>query len=197
MLHCAATAWLWSATLLQDDLDATVARAYQRTLALLRARGSRSRRSTVPELGELRGLNGHRRFFGRREFCLAPPVAGERHGDAYDPRVALRIQRGATMSAADYVDLVRERALTGSAAWKPGWQGSMRCCRPTVPIVAPTIASVAPGSERDELFFRVNGLLLRNTSMVNMLDGCAISIPCPAPDELPVGLMVWHGAIAR
>jgi Asp-tRNA(Asn)/Glu-tRNA(Gln) amidotransferase A subunit family amidase len=28
-----------------------------------------------------------------------------------------------------------------------------------------------------------------------MLDGCAISLPCHAPGELPVGLMLWHGAL--
>ena len=28
-----------------------------------------------------------------------------------------------------------------------------------------------------------------------MLDGCAISIPCHTPDELPVGLTVWAGAL--
>jgi amidase/aspartyl-tRNA(Asn)/glutamyl-tRNA(Gln) amidotransferase subunit A len=28
-----------------------------------------------------------------------------------------------------------------------------------------------------------------------MLDGCALSLPCHAVDELPVGLMVWHGAL--
>jgi amidase/aspartyl-tRNA(Asn)/glutamyl-tRNA(Gln) amidotransferase subunit A len=28
-----------------------------------------------------------------------------------------------------------------------------------------------------------------------MLDGCAVSIPCHVPDELPVGLMVWSGAL--
>jgi aspartyl-tRNA(Asn)/glutamyl-tRNA(Gln) amidotransferase subunit A len=28
-----------------------------------------------------------------------------------------------------------------------------------------------------------------------MLDGCALSLPCHTPDELPVGLMVWHGAM--
>ena len=66
---------------------------------------------------------------------------------------------------------------------------------PTVPIVAPTIASVAPGSERDAEFFRVNALLLRNTSVVNMLDGCALSLPCHQAGELPVGLMVWHAAL--
>ena len=28
-----------------------------------------------------------------------------------------------------------------------------------------------------------------------MLDGCALSLPCHTPGELPVGLMVWHGAL--
>ena len=64
-----------------------------------------------------------------------------------------------------------------------------------MPLVAAPIAAVAPGQERDEEFFRVNALLLRNTSVVNMLDGCAISIPCQAQGELPVGLMLWHGAL--
>ena len=63
---------------------------------------------------------------------------------------------------------------------------------PTVPIVAPSIASVL---HDDDEFFRVNGLLLRNTSVVNMLDGCAISLPCHTPGQLPVGLMLWHAAL--
>jgi len=66
---------------------------------------------------------------------------------------------------------------------------------PTVPITAPLRASVAPGAERDEEFFRVNALLLRNPSAINFLDGCAISLPCHAPGDLPVGLMLWHGAM--
>ena len=71
-------------------------------------------------------------------------------------------------------------------------QGFDAILSPTVPIVAPPIASVL---HDDTEFFRVNGLLLRNTSVVNMLDGCGISLPCHAPDELPVGLMVWHAAL--
>ena len=74
---------------------------------------------------------------------------------------------------------------------------------PTVPIVAPSIASVAPAdgqdpaqdARRDAEFHRVNALLLRNTSVVNMLDGCAISIPCHLPGVLPVGLMIWQSAL--
>ena len=64
-----------------------------------------------------------------------------------------------------------------------------------MPIAAPTIASVAPGSARDAEFFRINALLLRNSSVVNVLDGCALSLPCHQAGELPVGLMVWQGAM--
>ena len=44
--------------------------------------------------------------------------------------------------------------------------------------------------------FAANGKLLRNTSVVNLLDGCALSLPCQRDGELPVGLMVWAGALA-
>jgi len=72
-----------------------------------------------------------------------------------------------------------------------------------VPITAPLLASVAPAdgqdaamdAARDAEFFRVNALLLRNTSAVNLLDGCALSLPCHTAGELPVGLMVWHAAL--
>ena len=58
---------------------------------------------------------------------------------------------------------------------------------PTVPLLAPP---VAPLLSDDEAFFKVNRLLLRNPAIINYLDGCAISLPCQAPGELPVGLMV-------
>ncbi len=68
---------------------------------------------------------------------------------------------------------------------------------PTVPLLAPPMAPLLPGSaEADERFFAVNALLLRNPSVVNQLDGCAISLPCQAEGDLPVGLMLWAGALA-
>jgi amidase/aspartyl-tRNA(Asn)/glutamyl-tRNA(Gln) amidotransferase subunit A len=63
---------------------------------------------------------------------------------------------------------------------------------PTVPIVAPELEPLIASDER---FFATNALLLRNPSVVNMLDGCAVSLPCHAASELPVGLMVWGGAM--
>ena len=179
--------------MLQDDLDDTVARAYERTLQLLRSQGVTITEVDLPELGELAGINSTGGFSAAESFAWHRKMLAS-HAASYDPRVALRIQRGASMGAADYVDLLQARAdwITRMQTRLAGFDALLS---PTVPIVAPSIAELAPGAERDAAFFRVNGLLLRNTSMVNMLDGCAISIPCHAPGELPVGLMVWHGAM--
>ena len=179
--------------LLQDDLDSTVARAWQRSLGRLRQGGASITEIDLPELGELAGINATGGFSAAESYAWHRRLLAQQ-GPSYDPRVALRIGRGASMGAADYVDLVQARA-----AWIRRMDARLAAfdavLSPTVPIVAPGIAALAPGAERDDAFFKVNGLLLRNTSIINMLDGCAISIPCHAPDELPVGLMVWHGAM--
>jgi Asp-tRNA(Asn)/Glu-tRNA(Gln) amidotransferase A subunit family amidase len=64
---------------------------------------------------------------------------------------------------------------------------------PTVPIVAPPIAELEAS---EEAFFKANGLLLRNPSTINLLDGCAVSIPCHAPGTLPAGMMVAGPAMS-
>ena len=68
--------------------------------------------------------------------------------------------------------------------WTRGSRGSTRssCRRP--PIVAPTIAEVAD----PKTFGARNAALLRNPSIANFFDLCAVSLPLPAP--LPVGLML-------
>ncbi len=64
---------------------------------------------------------------------------------------------------------------------------------PTVPIIAPRLQ---PLIEDDDAFFATNALLLRNPSLVNLLDGCALSLPCHRDGDWPVGLMVWGPAMA-
>ena len=56
---------------------------------------------------------------------------------------------------------------------------------PTCPIVAPTLAEIAAPED----FARRNAMTLRNTSVWNFFDCCAISLPLPR-DGLPVGLML-------
>ena len=47
-----------------------------------------------------------------------------------------------------------------------------------------------PWSELGLAPLAANGLILRNPTLINFLDGCALSLPCHAPGEAPVGLMV-------
>ena len=53
--------------------------------------------------------------------------------------------------------------------------------------MAPTVAEC---TESEEEYDRINLLLLRNTGVANMLDGCAASLPCHVAGEAPVGLSV-------
>ena len=58
---------------------------------------------------------------------------------------------------------------------------------PTIAITAPTIAEA---DASDEAYGALNLLLLRNTGLTNILDGCAVSLPCHRSGEAPVGLTV-------
>ncbi len=177
-------------TQMQDDLDETVSRSFERSLQVLRQAGAHIEEIELQEISELAAINATGGLSAAESFAWHRTLIAGHQAD-YDPRVALRILRGARMSAADYIDLLAARK---------DWIARMEAhlsrfdavLSPTVPIVAPPISSVL---NDDAEFFRVNGLLLRNTSVVNMLDGCAISLPCHAPGQLPVGLMLWHSAL--
>ncbi len=176
-------------TLFLDDLDATVARAFERTLATLRAAGATIDTIALPAVQDqpAYGFAAPEAFAWHRDLL-------QRAGDRYDPRVRQRIEKGATLMAWEYIDLLlaRQQWITRVHARIDAYDALLS---PTVPIVAPLLADVAPGAGQDAEFFRVNNLLLRNTSAINLLDGCALSLPCHVAGELPVGLMVWHGAL--
>ena len=184
-------------TVFLDGLDAPVAQAFERTLAQLRQAGAQTAEIDLPAMRQqpAYGFSAPESYAWHRELL-------QRAGERYDPRVRKRIEAGATLRAWEYIDLLRSRQQ---------WITDMQACMapydallsPTVPITAPLLASVAPAegqdaamdAARDAEFFRVNALLLRNTSAVNLLDGCALSLPCHTAGELPVGLMVWHAAL--
>ena len=177
-------------TQMQDGLDNTVAKAFERSLQVLRKAGAHIEELDLTEINELSSINATGGLSAAESYAWHRKLIAAHRGD-YDPRVALRILRGSTMTAFDYIDLLAARA-----DWITRMQMRLRgfdaVLSPTVPMVAPPIASVL---NDDTEFFRINTLLLRNTAVVNMLDGCAISLPCHRPDELPVGLMLWHTAL--
>ena len=180
-------------TLMLDALEPGVARAFERSVRTLRDAGAQVTAIALDEIRELGSIQATGGFSAAESYAWHRKLL-ETSAAGYDPRVRIRIERGAAMKAHEYLDLIRARS-EWIARLDQALEGFDAVLSPTVPIVAVPIASVAPGTERDEEFFRVNALLLRNPSVVNMLDGCAISIPCQAPGELPVGLMLWHGAM--
>lgn len=177
-------------TVMQDGLDSTVSAAFERSLKLLRAAGAQIEEIDLSEISELPTINATGGLSAAESYAWHRHLIAKHQAD-YDPRVALRILRGANMTAFDYIDLLAARKDWIARA-EARLQGFDAVLSPTVPMVAPPIASVL---NDDAEFFRVNALLLRNTSVVNMLDGCGISLPCNTPDELPVGLMLWHAAL--
>ena len=90
------------------------------------------------------------------------------------------------MTAADYLDMHEARTAI-IADVNRQTAGFDAVLSPTVPIVAPKISDVTDSAHE---YRRVNTLLLRNPSVVNFLDGCALSIPCHEEGEAPVGLMI-------
>ena len=174
-----------------DALEPAVAQAFERATDKLRAAGARIDEIPLPALTDAATLQ---RGGG---FAAAESWAWHRHrlatsGAMYDPRVALRIRRGEAITAADYIDLTHERR-----AWiertESALAGFDALLSPTLPIVAPQIQ---PLIDSDDAFFAINAMLLRNPSLVNLLDGCALSLPCHREGDWPVGLMVWGPAMA-
>ena len=175
-------------TLVLDALEPEVASAFSRALTRLSAAGAQVVEVPLPELAEVAGINAPGGLSAIEAWAThREDMQAQR--ERFDPRVAMRIALGEPVGAADYLRiLARRREWIGRVTRALAPFDALVC--PTVPITAPAIEPLVAS---DEAFFRANGLLLRNTLVANFLDGCAFSLPCHAPGELPVGLMLVAG----
>jgi len=169
-------------TLVFEGVDDTVAGAFDDACRRISAAGAQIVAIDLPEFADLARINRGGGFAAAESWWWHAALIGEREA-RYDPRVATRIRRGATMLAADYLALLDERRrwIAAVAARLDGDPMLM----PTVPIVAPPIA---PLEASDDAYARANLLLLRNPTLINFLDGCALSLPCHRDGGAPVGL---------
>ena len=167
------------------DLDAQVQASFEKALQALEHAGAKVERFDFPELLTLPEINGRGGLVAAEAFSWHRHLLDSQEAQ-YDQRVAARIQRGRQQSAADYIDLLDARQ-TMIASAKQRLRAFDAWLMPTVAIVAPLLA---PLENSDNAFFATNGLVLRNASVINFLDGCALSIPCQVPGEAGVGLSV-------
>lgn len=169
----------------REGLDDAVAAAFAAALEAVRATGATVDEAPldvldrVPALQVNGGLPGAEAYWQHRGQL-------ETSGDRYDPQIARRIRRGAAITAAEYIDLLRGRRafIEAFAAQSAGYDALLW---PTVAIVPPLLA---PLQADDERYARTNLLVLRNTSIVNVADGCALSLPMTPPGDAPAGLAV-------
>jgi aspartyl-tRNA(Asn)/glutamyl-tRNA(Gln) amidotransferase subunit A len=62
---------------------------------------------------------------------------------------------------------------------------------PTIAITPPRIADL---TDDDAAYAKANVLSLRNCTLINTIDGCAISLPIHREGDAPVGLMLAAAA---
>ncbi len=173
-------------TVAMDGLDDYVANLFEEAVRKLSAAGAVVTPIPLSEFGEVAGINAKGGFTASEAYVWhAGLIAGGGDG-SYDPRVLMRILRGKEQSASDYIELVRARndLLRRATAAISGFDV---IAMPTVPTVAPSIASL---EEDDALFTKVNLAMLRNPTLINMIDGCSISLPMHEEGSAPAGLML-------
>ena len=110
----------------------------------------------------------------------------EAHLDQFDPIVSERILDGRDILAIDYAQQLVERDLLRRKA-RAELNNVDFLITPTTPFAAPVVEEI----DRDGVYFPINSLCLRNTIAVNLLDLCAVSLPCGfTRDGLPIGLQL-------
>jgi aspartyl-tRNA(Asn)/glutamyl-tRNA(Gln) amidotransferase subunit A len=172
-------------TVVQDDLSPAVATAFAAALSRLSAAGAilvelpMREFAQAAEVSPRGALASYEAYSVHRRWMIE-------HADEYDPRVMARIRPGESITGAQYKKLVelRKRFIRSINAAAGPYDAMLM---PTTPETAPTIAEV---TKDDESYFRFNGRMLRNPSLVNLFDGCALTIPCHEPGTAPVGLTI-------
>jgi Asp-tRNA(Asn)/Glu-tRNA(Gln) amidotransferase A subunit family amidase len=172
-------------TISLDDLSSTVANAFAAALARLSAAGASITETPMAvfaraaEVNPRGGISSAEAFKWHRAWL-------ESGVDRYDPRVLARIRPGESISDSVYAGLLEGRRQFVREV-EAAAQGYDALLMPTTPDTAPTIAEVTAS---DESYFRLNSRMLRNPGLVNLFDGCALSIPCHEPGTAPVGFMI-------
>ena len=167
-----------------DGLAPVVAASFTRALETLDAAGADIIEVDFPAMSAISAANARGGLTAPESLAWHRPLMTD-WADGYDPRILKRIERGMAVSAADYIDTLAARARI-IADMDQQTRDFDALLMPTCPLIPPSIAELDDEAE----YNRINMTLLRNTTLANFLDRCSLSLPCHAPGEPPVGLML-------
>lgn len=170
--------------LILDDADEHVENTFSNAILALQSAGATIDIIDIPEFEQFPYVNRRGGLIAAEAWAWHERFAQQRHND-YDPRVMSRLLRGRAMSAADYIDVLQARP-----AWIQAVQARLTyydaVLMPTTPVVPPTLQAL----QDEDAYFDANAIILRNPTLINFLDGCALSVPCHPEGSAPVGLMI-------
>ena len=167
-----------------ENLDGTVAKRFPEALDRLAKAGARLSDEKLPLIDDMMRALARASILVAEAYSIHRDRLARRGADI-DPIVRGRTERGGEISAADYIETVRARAAL-VRAMDARLADLDALVMPTTPTVAPRLDEVAAPKE----FMARNALLLRNTTISNFFDLCAISLPLPRVGGLPTGLML-------
>lgn len=174
-------------TVFFDDVDPEVRQAVRETGLIFESLGAQVTKRNIPEVAEALASR-KRALMIAAEACVANERLLTDHFDQLDPLVAERMMAGKTFSAPDYIAELRQWMNLRSRVVQ-SLKDIDALLVPTTMIPAKPVEEVEKSKESYRLF---NGNYLRNTSLGNILNLCAVSVPCGfTRDGLPIGLMIY------
>ncbi len=170
-----------------DGVDSEIESAVRETGSVFRSLGAQISSIAVPEVAAA-WAEEKRPLLIAAEACAVNRELLDQHLDQLDPVIAPRMLTGRTLLAPDYFALLQRYAqLRGEVRWT---------LRDVDALIVPT--TMAPARPLDafdtsfDAYLEYNMKVHRNTGIGNILDLCAVSVPCGfTSDGLPIGLMIY------
>lgn len=168
-----------------EGADASIVEVFDRALLRLAESGARVGDAALPGCHEAYVIF-QQGGLAAPEFCAFLKAELPGRMDRLDPVVRLRVEGAESLSSVDY--LLRVHALRQAARQALGaFEAADVLVTPTVAIAPPRLADL----QAEDAYRRANMMVLRNTSIANLLGLCAVTLPVGLDAlGLPVGLQL-------
>jgi aspartyl-tRNA(Asn)/glutamyl-tRNA(Gln) amidotransferase subunit A len=158
---------------------------------LLAKNGAVIREIPVPEIAEVLDRRLAQRLTLSEGYAWHRELLDTKR-NLYDPNVGGRLLDGAAIEADEYSDLLatRKRLIASSRSLTATFDAVIM---PTLAITARRIADL----QNDPAYYAESARLsIRNASIANALDRCALTIPAQEPGNAPVGFTLMGETMA-